>query len=89
LVQNEMLIKLTTDPYVNIPLLCSSLLRYEAEVERASAELAKLSYRDGAFEELEDKHQNLRHEVNAMKQQVSISIIISALVYFRSPWENI
>jgi hypothetical protein len=49
-----------------------SPLRYEAEVERASAELAKLSYRDGAFEELEEKHRNLRHEVNAMKQQVSI-----------------
>ena len=49
-----------------------SISRYEAEVERASAELAKLSYRDGAFEELEEQHRNLRHEVNAMKQQVSI-----------------
>jgi hypothetical protein len=42
-------------------------------VERASAELAKLSYREGALEELQGNHTNLKHEVNAMKQQVHFS----------------
>lgn len=32
--------------------------------------MAKLSYRDGAFEDLEDQHRNLRHEVQAVRHQV-------------------
>ena len=54
-------------------------LRYEAEVQRAAAELSKLSYQDGAFEEKEEIFTNLKHEVNAMRQQVSFKLTLSAI----------
>jgi hypothetical protein len=59
-------------------------------VERASAELAKLSYREGALEELQGNHTNLKHEVNAMKQQVHFSINFNThfSTYFRNNCKN-
>ena len=44
-------------------------------MQRAAAELSKLSYQDGAFEEKEEIFTNLKHEVNAMRQQVSFKLI--------------
>ena len=40
-------------------------------MQRAAAELTKLPYQDGAFEEKEEIYTNLKHEVNAMRQQVN------------------
>ena len=69
-ISNTVLLNLA-NPHFSFLYLHNLFLRYEAEVQRAAAELTKLPYQDGAFEEKEEIYTNLKHEVNAMRQQVN------------------